>query len=41
MGFATRSVSRFSSSHLDSTMRLCVAVTNLRRQAADMAGFRT
>jgi hypothetical protein len=38
MGFATRSVPMFSSSHIDSTMRWCVAVTNRRRQRADMAG---
>ncbi len=38
MGLATRPWSMLSSSHIDSTIRLCVLVTNRRRHSGDIDG---
>ncbi len=38
IGFATRPSSMLPSSHMDSTIRLCVTVVNRRRQPSDMDG---
>ena len=39
IGLATRPASMFSSSHIDSTMRLCVLAVKRWRQCSDMAGM--